>query len=91
MKYSLTKVGSPYVGDSGPMSMLIWPVDGGQVETEQNARPRVGCSIRVGSPYARTFEAQDWWQTSLIQEILIDEPEYVKFRTMNSVYEWKIF
>jgi len=90
MTYSLRKVDSPNVGDSGSMSMLIW-IENDEVKYEHNARPKVGCSIRVGSTYARTFSAQDWWQTSLIQEILVDEPEYVKFKTLNSVYEWKIF
>lgn len=90
MTYSLRKVDSPNVGDSGPMSMLIW-IENDEVKYEHNARPKVGCSIRVGAINARTFSAQDWWQTSLIQEILVDEPEYVKFKTLNSVYEWKIF
>ena len=48
--------------------------------------------MRVGSPFGRTFLAQDWWQTTLITEILEerteDGREYVRFKTGNSEYEW---
>jgi hypothetical protein len=90
MKYSLRKLSDNPVGDSGPMSMLLW-LENDEIKTEHNARPRVGAAIRVGSFIGRTFSRQDWWQTSTIQEILVDQPEYVKFRTTNSVYEWKTF
>jgi hypothetical protein len=50
----------------------------------------------VGSPYARTYSRQDWWQTTPITEILEerieeDGTEYVRFKTGNSEYEWKKF
>lgn len=89
MTYSLKKVGDHPVGDSGGMSMLLWVDKDGKVQSEHNARPRVGTCIRVGSIYARTYQSQDWWQTSNIEEILVDELRYVKFRTRNSIYEWK--
>ena len=76
------------VGDSGGMSVIFWYEDD-EVIYEHNARPRVGVCIRVGSIIARTYENQDWWQTSFITEIIIDEEKYVKFRTGNSVYEWR--
>jgi hypothetical protein len=83
------------VGDSGGMSIALTY---GQydLETEENARPRVGVAMRVGSHFARSYSYQDWWQTTLITEILEErfeegKEDYVKFRTGNSVYEWRHF
>jgi hypothetical protein len=83
------------VGDSGGMSIALTY---GQydLETEENARPRVGVVMRVGTHFARSYNAQDWWQTTLITEILEEKIEeegvdYVRFRTGNSVYEWRHF
>ena len=85
-------------GDSGLMSLAQIPTfdqDTGKivdVEEIHNARPQVGASMRVGSPFGRTFLAQDWWQTTLITEILEerteDGREYVRFKTGHSEYEW---
>lgn len=96
MTYSMYRT-RDRAGDSGPMSMAIVPKpEGGYPITEDNARPRVGVAMRVGSIYARMFVAQDWWQTTLITEILEDRieedgSEYVRFRTGNSEYEWRKF
>lgn len=75
--------------------MAFWrdPISG-DIEKAYNVKPRVGVAIRVGSIIARTYQWQDWWQTSLIEEILEeseseDEGLYVKFKTMNSIYEWR--
>lgn len=89
MKYSLYKLDGRG-GDSGPMSMLLY-YEGEELKFENNARPRIGAAIRVGSIAGRTYAAQDWWQTSLIEEILEEREDYVKFRTINSIYEWKTF
>jgi hypothetical protein len=64
------------------------------VQYVHDARPQVGYVMRVGSVYARSFSPQDWWQTTVITEILEDKinedgSEYVKFRTGNSIYEWR--
>lgn len=76
-------------GDSGPMSMLISCDSGERVDGE--VRPKVGCVIRVGSIYGRTYQHQDWWQTSEIVEILEDTPNKVRFRTWSgSTYIWEI-
>lgn len=96
MRYSLKKLNvNWYVGDSGPMSMFIPVTADGRLYdydgVEHNAKPRVGGSIRVGSIYARSYQAQDWWQTSLITEILEEREDYVRFRTLNSEYEWRMF
>jgi hypothetical protein len=77
------------VGDSGGMSMALWLDDEGNLQYEKNARPRVGVAMRVGSIFARTMTAQDWWQTTPVSEILDDRPGYVKFKTRNgSTYVW---
>lgn len=95
MLYSLSRI-SDGVGDSGRMSTAIIPVyhpDTGDmlsVEYEHNSRPKIGAALRVGSPFAGTFTTQDYWTTTLITEILVDLPNYVKFKTTNSVYEWKL-
>lgn len=101
MTYSLyrTRDGA---GDSGPMSDLVIPTfdhDTGKIvskDIRHNARPEVGGAMVVGSPYGRTFSRQDWWQTTIITQILEerieeDGTEYVRFKTGNSEYEWKKF
>jgi len=85
---SLMKVGSPHVGDSGASSDQVW-VEDGKMKIEPG-RPVVGRAIRVGSLSARSYSAQDWWQTSLVTEILEETDEYVKFKTLSgSTYEWR--
>jgi hypothetical protein len=74
-------------GDSGGMSTALW-LDGSEVKFAHNARPVVGVAMRVGALGARTYNPQDWWQTSLITEILEETENYVRFRTGNSIYEW---
>jgi hypothetical protein len=95
MTYSLSKLGdgnSPTgVGDSGSMSMALW-IEDGAGKSEQDARPRVGVSMRVGTMFARSYSAQDWWQTTPITEIVEDTPERVLFKTKSgSLYEWTVF
>lgn len=47
--------------------------------------------MRVGTMFARSMQAQDWWQTTLIKEIVKDTPEEVVFKTLSgSEYTWKI-
>ena len=74
-------------GDSGGMSLALWLEDG-EVKFSHEARPVVGVAMRVGSPISRSYSTQDWWQTSMIIEILEESENYVRFRTRNSVYEW---
>ena len=101
MTYSLRRTRDG-AGDSGPMSLAQIPTfdqDTGKivdVEEIHNARPQLGASMRVGSITGRAGRAQDWWQTTLITEILEerieeDGTEYVRFKTGNSEYEWKDF
>ena len=85
--YSLRRE-SDGAGDAGGMSLALWIGEDGQVQEQYNARPKVGVALRVGSVYARTYQDQDWWQTSLITEILEDREDYVRFRTGNSTYVW---
>ena len=93
MRYWLYKIDDKFSGDSGGMSMTFAAEEGSleQHDVKQNARPEVGKYIRVGSVFARTMQMQDWWQTNVIEEILEDTENYVKFRTKSgSIYEWKI-
>ena len=93
MKYSLYRVDGT-AGDSGPMCEIL------DEETYQPIPgcyyPRVGCGVRVGSYYARSYSGQDYWQTTPVTEITdewIDNEGYshVKFKTKNSEYIWKEF
>ena len=91
MAYSMYRT-RDHAGDSGPMSMALWKdAETGEIHEEHNARPRVGVVMRVGSPYARSYVSQDYWQTTYIQEILAESSDHVRFRTGNSEYEWKEF
>lgn len=83
-------------GDSGPMCQF-YSYDGssGTFQRDDNiTKPIVGAIVRVGSLFSRSFASQDYWTTTEILEIL-EEKEledgrlYVKFKTKNSVYEWK--
>jgi len=75
-------------GDSGTMSQAYW-FDNGEVKVEENARPRVGVVMRVGSHYARSFQHQDWWQTTMITEIVSETDNEIVFKTKNSTYTWR--
>ena len=93
MKYSLWKEDGT-VGDAGMMCEILDSESYKPIPGERY--PKVGCGVRVGSHYGRTYSAQDWWQTSPILEILeetVDDEGYrfVKFRTKNSVYCWREF
>ena len=83
-------------GDSGDMSMALFHGDKTEefptgVHFEMGARPRVGVAMRVGSYHARSYQAQDWWQTTLIREIIEDTPNKVVFETQSgSQYTWQI-
>lgn len=92
-RYSLVR-DSDGVGDSGPVCEIL------DEETYQLipdvTYPRVGCGVRVGSFHGRSYESQDWWQTSPVTEILqetIDGEGYstMRFKTRNSTYTWKEF
>lgn len=97
MSYSLRRIRDG-AGDSGPMSDAvtpIWDEKGKLVDKiiEHNAAPKVGAAMVVGSPYARSYSRQDWWQTTPVTEILEERTEddgskYVRFKTGNSEYEW---
>lgn len=81
-------------GDSGPMSDLYFPVydEEGKIvnyTVEHNSRPKVGGVMQVGSPYARSYHYQDYWQTTFVTEILEESENRVVFKTTNSVYEWE--
>ena len=103
MTYSLRRTRDG-AGDSGPMSDAFFPVydmDTGkivEVTTLHNSEPKVGAAMRVGSIAARSYSAQDWWQTTLITEILEERTDpndpvylYIRFKTGNSEYEWSRF
>ena len=94
MRYSLIKVTENEYdhscGDSGSMSRWYTATKDDEIIKEENARPKVGGVIRVGSSFSRSYSKQDWWQTSQIEEILEETDTYCKFRTRNSIYEWKI-
>ena len=84
-----------HAGDTGTMSTAFWPEEGGGWASEDNAEPRVGVAMRVGSSYGRSYSQQDWWQTTMITEILetqeTPEGKSIRFKTGNSEYEWRAF
>jgi hypothetical protein len=92
-KYSLVRERDG-VGDSGPMCQIL---DSESYQPIPDAvYPRIGCGVRVGSFYGRTYSMQDWWCTTPVTEILeewLDEDGYshVKFKTKNSTYVWREF
>jgi hypothetical protein len=91
MTYSLRRTRDG-AGDSGP-SMIInrRNPDTNEYEYERGVKPRVGWAVQVGSIAARSYAAQDFWQTTYVSEILEERDDYVRFKTGNSEYEWSIF
>ena len=92
-RYSLVR-DKDGAGDSGPMCEILDAESGTAVKNADY--PMVGFGIRVGSPYGRTYAAQDYWQTTPITEITeesVNDEGYwtVKFKTKNSSYIWKEF
>lgn len=90
-KYSLYREDESF-GDSGPMCEILDSESYKPIKGEYY--PRVGCGVRVESFHGRTYSNQDWWQTSLVTEILeesVDDKGHrtMKFKTRNSVYNWK--
>ena len=87
MPYTLKRI-TDGAGDSGSMSEAIaWNEDRTFKEIVGN-RPVVGCSVRVGSAFARSYSSQDWWLTTPVTEILEESENRVLFKTENSTYEW---
>lgn len=76
-------------GDAGACSQAIrWDEEGSFKEVVSD-RPTLGCSMLVGSVTARSYSNSDYWLTTVVTEILEDTEDYVKFKTENSVYEWR--
>lgn len=90
MTYSLSRE-HDRAGDVGQMSLGLWRDERAALQQEHNCRPRVGIAMRVGSLTGRTFAAQDWWQTTIITEILEESENKVRFKTGNSIYNWEQF
>ena len=91
-RYSLVRE-KDGAGDSGPMCQILDPWSYSPIPGDY---PLIGHGIRVGSPYGRTYAAQDYWQTTPITEIIeesINDEGYwtVRFKTNNSTYIWKEF
>lgn len=90
--YRLTRLRDG-AGDSGGMSMVLWrDFDKNDIIVEHNARPRPGVLLRVGAITARSYSAQDWWQTTMISQILEETATEVRFMTANgSEYLWETY
>lgn len=89
MRYKLTREGDG-AGDSGPMSLGIHLDKDEKPVFEDNARPQIGKIMRVGTFMARSYQNQDWWQTTPVTEILEESENIVRFKTKNSVYTWEV-
>jgi len=81
-------------GDSGP---VLHPVDrnsGSIASVGDNGEIRVGMSVLCGSLTARTYNCQDWWLTTAVEEIVEvnEDRTEVKFRTHSgTLYTAKLF
>ena len=90
MPYSLRRTRDG-AGDSGQYSEALKRAYDGLGIDQGGHRPKIGYAMRVGSYTARTYEAQDYWTTTYVTEILEERDDYVRFRTGNSEYEWEKF
>lgn len=83
--YKLTRIGDG-AGQLGNHSNAIkWKEDGsGTFDEVISERPTVGCSMLV------LRGMSTYWLTTEVIAILEDTPDYVRFKTKNSIYEWTI-
>jgi hypothetical protein len=81
--YSLRRVGDG-VGCVGRHSNAVKINQPESPNKIMSIGPTVGCSMIVRQDFAT------WWQTTEITEILEDRPTFVRFKTLNSEYEWEI-
>lgn len=104
MTYSLERHGD-HAGDAGKMSKTFLTDGKGKFLRDKDGNvlegdgtPVLGAIVQVGSFYARTYEPQDWWMTTPVQEIISDEiiedgdlgsVRKIVFRTLHSVYTWR--
>lgn len=77
-------------GDSGRMLECLTPnEEENKVDVTHN-EVKVGSAIKVGSFWARTMQWQDWWRTTLVDEIEVvektEESLLLKLQTKNSTY-----
>lgn len=72
-------------GDSGGLLMIAKITDEG-LSVSYDVFPSVGCTVRVGSVYARSYSTYDYWTTTPVTEILDEGSDYMKFRTRNTYY-----
>lgn len=77
-------------GESGARSEAIKWNDDGSYDKIAGHKPIIGCSMLVGAVTARSYSYQDWWLTSVVTEVIEETDDYVKFKTNNSIYEWRI-
>ena len=81
--YKLSRIGDG-AGCTGHLSEAVeycgWPNNNRLVSD----RPTIGCGMVV------LRNLNTYWQTTLVTEILEDTPTYVRFKTKNSEYEWRI-
>lgn len=75
-------------GDEGSRSLALGYNEKNKKVVVKGHRPIVGCLMQVGSITARSYDHQDYWTTTPVTEIIEDTENYVKFRTLNSIYEW---
>jgi hypothetical protein len=80
--YNLSRVGDG-AGCRGKNSHAIEYHSPELPNVDKGPRPTVGCGMVVVNGLS------DWWQTTLVTEILEDTPDYMKFKTENSIYEWR--
>lgn len=73
MKDNNTKVGQTYI---------IKYNEKGILESKELGRPQIGYSVFID-------EGITWWLTTAITAILEESENYIKFKTLNSIYEWK--
>lgn len=73
-------------GDAGPMLTAFDRKE--QKAIGNNGEIQMGYSIMCGSFMARSFQFQDYWLTTSVDEILdrADDDSWVKVKTRNSVY-----
>ena len=82
-QYALRR-GDCAVGDEGTVLVSLDPQTGEMIG--ENGDVIIGCGIQCGSAYARSYQSQDWWMTSIVKEILEVHDGYAVIQTKNNKY-----
>jgi len=81
MEYTLIRLNDNKVITGTGSDSIAFKKDG-TFKKAYKERPKLKCSLVIGR------KLYDWWQTTIVTEILFETDTYCRFKTTNSEYIW---